>query len=162
MNQALERLVAAVAEFHNWVEMPRHRRLTPQLMFEFTPESRWDDTYNVDARLAGCYIFENEAGELYYVGSVSANRSFGYRFANGYVCRDDVDRTKTKLMGNAETCRRIYVVDVPKEYAFIAPALEQFLISYLSPMCNLKDSVIALREILVAEGRIPPVVAIEP
>lgn len=154
MNPAFEKLAAAVAEFHDWVALPKHQKLSPKLMLEFSMESLWDDLYQVDAALPGCYAFENAEGELYYVGSVSASRCFGYRFANGYVCKDPENPLKVKQLGNAAEAKRIYVVDVPKEYAFIAPALEQFLISYLSPIRNLKDGVPALRERLRAEGRI--------
>lgn len=152
MNPSFEKLAAAVAEFHKWVELPRHQHLFPKLMYEFTPASVWADQYKVDARLPGCYVFEDDEGDLYYVGSVSANSSFGYRFANGYVCKDPKDTTKIMRLGHASSARRIYVVDVPKEYAFIAPALEQFLISYLNPRCNSKDGVPALRAKLIAEG----------
>ena len=154
MTSPLETLIAAVEEFHAWVHLPGCGRLSPKLMFEFKPESVWSDGYHVDAALPGCYIFEDHAGALYYVGSVSANSGFGYRFANGYVCRDPADPAKIKRSGNATNCRRIYVVDVPPEHAFIAPALEQFLISYLNPQCNAKDCVRALRSRLIADGRI--------
>lgn len=154
MINAIELLEAAVSEFHNWVELPRYQRLSPKLMFEFTPDTVWKDQYKVDAGLPGCYVFENDEGVLYYVGSVSANSGFGYRFGNGYFCRDSDDMTKVKRLGKATAARRIYVVDVPKEYAFVAPALEQFLISYLDPRDNSKDGVRALRGILLAEGRI--------
>lgn len=156
MSGEIEKLVAAVAEFHNWVELPRYQRLSPKLMFEFTPDTVWKDQYKVDAGLPGCYVFENDEGALYYVGSVSANSGFGYRFGNGYFCRDPEDMTKVKRLGKATAARRIYVVDVPKEYAFVAPALEQFLISYLDPKDNSKDGVRALRERLLVEGRIKP------
>ena len=154
MFRAFERLAAAVAEFHNWVELPKHRHLFPKLMFEFREETPWSDPYRVDPGLPGCYAFENDDGEIYYVGSVSANSDFGYRFVNGYICKHPEDKTKVQRLGHATEARRIYVIDVPKEYAFIAPALEQFLISYLEPKGNLKDKVHALRERLVAEGRI--------
>lgn len=62
--------------------------------------------------------------------------------------------TKVKRLGKAMAARRIYVIDLPKEYAFVAPAVEQFLISYLDPKDNSKDGVQALRERLLAEGRI--------
>jgi hypothetical protein len=154
MSTPLEKLAGAVAEFHKWVELPKCSRLTPKLMLEVSLVPLWADQYLVDASLPGCYIFENDEGELYYVGSVSASSSFGYRFANGYVRRHLEDPTKALLLGNAEKARRIYVVDVPREYGFIAPALEQFLITYLSPVANRKDSVPALREKLLAEGLI--------
>ena len=157
MPEALDKITAAVAEFHNWIALPRHGRLSPKLMFEFTPESIWSDAYKADAGLPGCYVFEDNQNDLYYVGSVSASKSFGYRFANGYVCKDPEDNKKIKRLGNASLCRQIYVIDVPKEYAFVAPALEQFLITYLRPKCNLKDRVRALHEVLVAEGRLEPV-----
>ena len=154
MIRSFELLAAAVAEFHNWVELPRHQRLSPKLMFEFTPESFWKDQYKVDPGLPGCYIFADDKDDLYYVGSVSANSDFGYRFGNGYLSRDPEDKTKIKRWGHAVLARRIYVVDLPKEYAFIAPALEQFLITYLAPRCNSKDDVQALRDLLIKEGRI--------
>ena len=154
MIYAFEELAAAVSEFHNWVELPRHQHLSPKVMFEFNESTVWSDSYKVDAGLPGCYVFEDDSGELYYVGSVSANSSFGYRFANGYINKDSEDKSKIKRSGAAMEAHRIYVVDVPKEYAFIAPALEQFLISYLDPRGNSKDGVQALRDILLAGGRI--------
>lgn len=126
---SFERLTAAVAEFNNWVKLPRCPRLSPKLIIEFKPESVWNDLNYAESGLPGCYVFENSEGELYYVGSVSANSGFGYRFANGYVGRDPADKSKIVRSGNAADSRRVYKVDVPKEHAFIAPALEQFLIS---------------------------------
>jgi hypothetical protein len=157
MNLPPKRLLAAVEEFHNWVQLPKCGRLFPKLLYTFTPESAWNELYQVNPSLPGlpgCYIFEDRAGDLYYVGSVSANSGFGYRFANGYVCKDPTDPGKIKRVGNAENCSRIYVVDVPPEHAFIAPALEQFLISYLKPRGNAKDCVDALRRQLISDGRI--------
>ena len=117
MSRSFERLVAAVEEFHNWVQLPRLGNLSPKLMFEFTPESVWADPYKVDAGLPGCYVFEDDEGDLYYVGSVSANSGFGYRFANGYLCKDPEDKTKIKRSGWLMSARRIYFVDLPRDIA---------------------------------------------
>jgi hypothetical protein len=157
MNPSLDRISAAVAAFYRWVQLPRCPELQPKLMLQFSLIPSWSDPYLVDASLPGCYIFENDAGELYYVGSVSASSSFGYRFANGYVCKHPDDPTKALRSGNAEHARRIYVVAVPREYAFIAPALEQFLITFLAssdPLVNKKDAVPALRQRLLGESEI--------
>jgi hypothetical protein len=152
---ALEKLVAAVAEFHNWVKLPNHHDLEPKLMYEFTDSSLWSDQYQVDPSLTGCYVFVDDEESIYYVGSVSANSSFGYRFANGYVCKDPEDPLRVKRLGNASKANRIMVIDLPREYAFVAPALEQFLITYLNPSANAKDSVQALREELRKMGKLP-------
>lgn len=154
MSELPERLVAAVAEFHNWVKLPRYQDLSPKVMYEFTDASVWEDPYLVDPNLPGCYVFEDVDGRACYVGSVSANSTFGYRFGNGYICKDPNDNRKVLRIGNAESISRIYVIDLPKEYAFVAPALEQFLITYLGSKMNSKDSVQALQKILIAEGKI--------
>lgn len=123
-------------------------------MFEFTDASVWADQYKVNAGLPGCYIFEDANDELVYVGSVSGNEDFGRRFAGSYVRKHPDDGTKIEQLGNAIGARFIYVVDVTKEYAFVTPALEQFLISYLNPRLNTKGLVHALRNQLIADGRI--------
>ena len=158
MSQALARLTIAVEEFGAWVQLPKLPKespLIPKIMFEFSSESVWTDSYLGDPTLPGCYIFEDEAENITYVGSVSASRDLGRRLAD-YLCKDPANPGKIKKLGNAESCRRIYVISVPKHYAFIAPALEQFLISYLTPLYrlhNAKDIVDALIQQLRNEGK---------
>lgn len=154
MSEPFGNLAAAVAEFQNWVKLPKLSHLSAKLMYEFTEQSVWADQYKVNAGLPGCYVFEDANGELVYVGSVSGNEDFGRRFAGSYVRKHPADATKVEQLGNAVGARKIYVVDVTKEYAFIAPALEQFLISYLNPRLNAKGCVRALREQLISDGRI--------
>lgn len=154
--KALDQIKSAVNEFQSWVVLPElQENLEPKLMLEFSDASLWADQYKVDAARVGCYAFEGDSEKIYYVGSVSANSSFGYRFANGYICKDPKQPSKVKRLGKASKAKRIFVVDLPREYAFVAPALEQFLITYMNPEENRKDFVQALFEKLTDEGRLP-------
>lgn len=154
MGSALDRLTKALSHFHDFVELPKLSRLTPKLMFEFTEQALWAEKYHAGPALAGCYVLETEGEEFVYIGSVSANGDFGRRFAGSYFRRNPNDQSLYEKLGHAIHAKRIYVVDLPNDHSFLAPAIEQFLISYFKPRLNAKDCGDALRKRLIQEGRI--------
>lgn len=152
--KVLKKISDAVEVFGEWMQLPKHRELHPKLMFEFTEKSVWNDEYLADPKLAGVYLFANEKHEIYYVGSVSGSSTFGIRFANGYISRSRIDRDKIDLWGKCKCCRYLFVVEMENDHAFVAPALEQFLITYFKASENKKDFVNALRMKLAEEGKV--------
>ena len=141
------RICEAINELNRWVALPGRPPFCADLMYEFTNQPDWSNPYLVEPALPGCYIFQGADEMILYVGSVSCNNELGRRFANRYISREsrpdgDWKRQRNELVG---ACA-IYAVTVPREYAFITPAIEQFLITALDPVRNVKCRIAALRE----------------
>ena len=95
--------------------------------------------------------FENFDGEIFFIGSVSGNSGFENHFASKYISKGTNNDTVLKN-GHAVDAVRCHVVAMDKEFAFMSPALRQFLISYLAPSENSHEVIRALRSKLESNG----------
>lgn len=142
-----ENITAAVDEFNKWVSLPRCPVLTPELMHRFDGLPDWERNYLIEPSLPGCYIFCGANDLVLYIGSVSCNNELGRRFGSRYIsCEKNADGEWKKRRNELLDATAIYVVAVPKSHAFITPAIEQFLITALNPVRNVKCRIKALRE----------------
>ncbi len=97
----------------------------------FTPKLTWANPWPFDHN-AGVYMLYDELLELLYIGKASMNRCLGYRlydhFGGGGACIPKAEWLKP--------VRFVINIAVPKEMAFEAPGLEEFLIRKLQPKSN--------------------------
>lgn len=91
-----------------------------------------------DNKHPGVYVFLNKKDEVLYVGKVSNNSCFGARL-QAYLGYHPDDRNKPEIKHNAlkdAGFLKIQTIALEKEFAFEAPAIEEFLIAKLNPPIN--------------------------
>jgi len=96
------------------------------------PQCSWVDSWPFHDR-AGVYMIYSEAGELMYIGKTSMNQCIGKRL---YVRFGGDESCVIKDDWWPQPPRFVVIVAVPDTQRFEAPALEEFLIKRLQPICN--------------------------
>ena len=90
-----------------------------------------------DGNKPGIYVFIDQNEQLQYVGKASAGRTLRIRL-RAYFGKDRVgnlvrkEKKKTKTAGT----RYVGLLGLPPEHGFEAPAIEEYLITHLSPPRN--------------------------
>jgi hypothetical protein len=85
----------------------------------------------------GIYIFVDQEEQLQYIGKASSGRTLKMRL-RAYFKKDKdgkcvrKEKKKTKTLGT----RYVGLLGLPPEHGFEAPAIEEYLITYLSPPRN--------------------------
>lgn len=131
-------VVAEFASLHRHPNLPPLEVSAPFDLFpslplpaNITPQGSWLNTWPFAER-AGVYLIYSESFDLLYVGKASMNRCLGQRlwdhFGGGETCIFKESWPQTP--------RFVVNIAVPEELSFEAPALEEYLIKKLQPLCN--------------------------
>ncbi len=83
-----------------------------------------------DAEKPGVYVFFSESGDVEYVGKTSCSQHLGRRIRHYF------DAVGVPKNWQSERSTNFVVVALPREHAFEAGAIEEFLIQGLNPPRN--------------------------
>jgi hypothetical protein len=104
----------------------RNPQLPPFIVSEPHTMTSWYGT--PEAARPGCYVFYSQTGEVLYVGKASLTRAVGNRLA-----AHDHSKPRTSWRERAA-----FVQFVSVSEPFEAPSLEEFLVSRLCPIGNIR------------------------
>jgi hypothetical protein len=104
----------------------RNPQLEPFVVCEPHNMKSWYRT--PEASKPGCYVFYSDAGEVLYIGKASLTRDVGDRLAAH-------DYRKPRASWRKQAA---FVQFVSVSEAFEAPSLEEFLLTRLSPIGNIR------------------------
>lgn len=103
-------------------------------------EHRWPDVWpNSEKR--GIYLIFDQSRNLLYVGKASMSSSIGVRLGKYFGSSDDGPCCRVLHTGWGAQPRFVVTVAVPDASPFEAPAIEEYLITLLSPSDNSKGIV---------------------
>jgi GIY-YIG catalytic domain len=124
--ETLQEIKNALDDFLKYV--PALSQLSPEGPW-FMPID-WDKKVSFpNAELPGVYFFQNNEGNLIYIGK--ASNGLGERIGSGYIGQGG--KIKDSKIADAS---QLYTIGLPKDLFFIAPAIEEFLIFKLDPKGN--------------------------
>lgn len=92
-----------------------------------------------NAYLPGIYVIFHRNGSILRIGKASCNSTITSRLS-GYFKWGALDSEGTHKHPGYEEARILYTIGVPKDRAFEAPAVEEYLIGRLNPPYNKNGS----------------------
>lgn len=125
MNNLIKALEALNSDF------PRHN-LYLEISEPFDTNNPWDHSSWPNNGLPGVYIFADEDKKVLYIGKASATITARL---SAYWCKGENGETKSKDW-KSENIRYVYTIGIPRNRAFEAPSIEEFLIGEVQPERN--------------------------